>query len=36
MLKVILKENQLKNEYLCYVVNEMHGLMGTCVKVHIV
>ena len=25
-----------KYEYLCYVVNEMHGLMGTCVKVHII
>ena len=25
-----------KYQYLCYCVNEFHGLMGTCVKVHIV
>lgn len=25
-----------KYQYLCHVVNEQHGLIGTCVKVHII
>lgn len=25
-----------KYQYLCYCVNELHGLMGTCVKVHVI
>lgn len=25
-----------KYQYLCYCVNEFHGLLGTCVKVHVI
>ena len=31
------KEKRMsKYQYLCYCVNEFHGLMGTCVKVHVI
>lgn len=25
-----------KYKYLCHMVNEFHGLLGTCVKVHVI